>query len=325
MTLWIFRTLVLLSRNTSQLLHKPPALHSVSLLFFSAFRSTESKPKTTIFDYLINQLQFSPESASVVSSSTTKYLIEPQNADSVLNFLIKNGFSKAHIENVVRRVPRILSASLENKIKPKIKIFRDLGFNSIDVADIVSADPWILDYSADNKLGPSILALKNVLGSDADVSTLLKISGWFLKKDLERTLIPNIKYLKSCGISSSQIFGCVFNFPRFFLEKPENIKEFVRRVDEMGVDRKSKTFLPAIRVLGSMTKENWERKLKLFRELGFSEDNILFAFGRVAQVLAVSERKIKEVTQLLLSVENINISYIICHPEFVTSELLRSE
>lgn len=76
-------------------------------------------------------------------------------------------------------------------------------------------------------------------------------------------------------------------------------------------------FLPAIRVVSSMTKEKWELKLKLLRELGFSEENILFVFRRVPQALAVSERKIKEITQLLLSVENLDISYIICCPELL--------
>ncbi|KAJ9146419.1 hypothetical protein P3X46_028688 [Hevea brasiliensis] len=276
MTPWICRTLMLLSRNASQCLRKPPSLHSISLLFFSTSRSTVSKPKITIFDYFVPQ--------------------KLQNADSVLNFLMESGFSKTQIENVVQR--------------PKINIFQDLGFNTIDFADIVSGDPWILYRSADNSLGPSILVLKNVGAV------------WFLKHDSERTMIPNIEYIKSCGVSYSQIVKFLFTFPRLFLIKPDNMKDFVRRVDEMGVDRKSKVFLPAIRVMSSITEENWDHKLKLLRELGFSEENILSVFRRVPQALGVFERKIKEVIQLLRSVENRDISCIICHPELL--RLLRS-
>ncbi|EEF48484.1 uncharacterized protein LOC8263052 [Ricinus communis] len=314
---WLFKTVNSLSSKNYQQLHKSPIHNSISLIFFSTSRPSEIKPKVTIFDYLINHQQFSPESASNVLSSTTKYVKKPQNADLVLSFLTESGFSKIHIENVVQKVPQVLSSKFETSIKPKIKIFQDLGFESIDIADIVSADPWVLTRSADNRLGPSLLVLKNVLGTNAGVVTLLKLSGWFLKHDLERVMMPNIDYLKSCGISSSQIVKYVYNFPRFFLMKPESIKGFVKRVDEMGFDRKSKMFLPAIRTMSSMTVENWELKLKLLRDLGLSEENILSVFKRVPQAFAISERKIKDVTKLLLNVGNLDISYIVRHPDLL--------
>uniref|UniRef100_A0A5B6YNH5 Mitochondrial transcription termination factor family protein n=1 Tax=Davidia involucrata TaxID=16924 RepID=A0A5B6YNH5_DAVIN len=130
-------------------------------------------------------------------------------------------------------------------------------------------------------------------------------------------MMPNIELMKSCGISSSQITRYVYNFPRFFLHKPEHIKEFVKKVDEMGFDRKSKMFLHAIRAVSSMTSENWELKLELFRSLGFSEDDILLAFRRAPQVFAVSERKIKEVTKLLLSTGKFDISFVVNHAELL--------
>ncbi|KAK9271120.1 hypothetical protein L1049_026709 [Liquidambar formosana] len=206
---------------------------------------------------------------------------------------------------------------LTRPIKPKIKIFEDVGFFPTDVAEIIASDPWILTRSADNRLGPSLSALKSVLGSNADVSKVLKLSGWFLKHDLEKTMIPNIEFMKSCGISTLQLTKFLFNFPRFFLCKPESIMDFVKRVDELGFNRKSKMFLHAIRTMSAMTLENWELKLQLFRSLGLSENDILSMFRRVPQVFAVSERKIKEVTQILLGSGNCDISYVANHPELL--------
>lgn len=117
--------------------------------------------------------------------------------------------------------------------------------------------------------------LNSVLGSYSVVCKALKSSGWLLKVDLEKTMMPNIEFLKSCGVSSSVITKFVFKFPKFFMLKPERIMDFVRRADEMGFDRKSKMFLPAIRVLSSMSMENWGLKLELFGSLGFSENDIL--------------------------------------------------
>ncbi|PPD71016.1 hypothetical protein GOBAR_DD32105 [Gossypium barbadense] len=139
----------------------------------------------------------------------------------------------------------------------------DLGFSTHDVADIVASDPWILTRSVDDRIAPSISDLKTVLGSNDDVVKLLRTSAWFLKSDLQKTMMPNIEFLRNCGICSSQIVSYVFSFPRFFLLKPENIKQFVERADALGFDRNSNMFLAAIRMLSSMSEENWELKLKL--------------------------------------------------------------
>ncbi|RVW22477.1 hypothetical protein CK203_107237 [Vitis vinifera] len=143
---------------------------------------------------------------------------QPEKSDSILAFLKESGFSQTHLEKTVKRVPRVLSANLDKTIKPKIKIFQDLG------------------------------SLQSVMGSNSDVSKVLKICARFLKHDLGKTLKPNIEFMKSCGISTTQIKKVVFSFPRFLLHKPESIKDSVRRVDEMGCDRKSKRYLYAIRI-----------------------------------------------------------------------------
>ncbi|XP_065848171.1 uncharacterized protein [Euphorbia lathyris] len=313
---WICKTLISSSSNTSNRLRKYPIFQSIYLVSFS---TSESKSNVTTFDYLVNKQHFSPKSASNVSSLPSfEYLKKPQNADSVLNFLKESGFSKHQIEYVVKKLPQILSANLEKSIKPKFKVFQDLDFDSSDVAEIICRDPRALTRSVDNRIAPSILVLKSVLGSNADVCRLLKTRVGLLSNDLKRKMLPNVEYLKSCGMEPLQITKYVFSFSRLFLIKPESMKLLVKRVDEMGVDRTSKKFLCAVRVMSSMSKENWDLKLKLFSELGFSEEHILFMFRRAPQAFAVSERKIKEVTKLLLSVKNLDISYIASNPDLLT-------
>ncbi|TYI88594.1 hypothetical protein E1A91_D04G221000v1 [Gossypium mustelinum] len=167
--------------------------------------------------------------------------------------------------------------------------------------------------SVDDRIAPSIFDLKTVLGSNDDVVKLLRTSAWFLKSDLQKTMMPNIEFLRNCGICSSQIVSYVFSFPRFFLLKPESIKQFVESADALGFDRKSNMFLAAIRMLSSMT----------FRKLGFSEDDIMSTFRRTPQVFAVFERKIKQVTDFLLNRTNVGISFIISHPMVLICSLER--
>ncbi|CAL5332823.1 unnamed protein product [Camellia sinensis] len=317
MSLHRYRNLISFSSKNSNLLglYKPHVSFSFSL-FCSSSERDRLNSRISLSDYLLHKHQFSPETVSKVSSPV-RYLINPERSDSILLFLNETGFSKTHLEQLIKHYPRVLSANLDHTIKPKIKIFQDLGFSSTDIVEIISADPWILMRSADNQLGPSILALKSVLGSNVDVSRVLKISGWFLKHDLGKTMMPNIEFMKSCGISQSQMIKYVYNFPRFFLHKPETIKEFVKRVDEFGIDRSSKTFLHAIRAISSMTVENWQLKLEVFRGLGFSENDIVSVFRRAPQVFAVSVRKIKAGTQVLLGTRNLDISFIINHPNLL--------
>ncbi|XP_059629825.1 uncharacterized protein LOC132272748 [Cornus florida] len=247
------------------------------------------KTPIAVADCLLNRHKFSTETASKVSSFG-KDVKRPEETDSILSFLQESGFSDSHLELLIKRMPRVLSANLERTIKPKIKFFQDLGLSSSDFVEIVSSNPWILTTSVDNRLGPSILALTSVLGSNMDVvSRVLKKSGRLLTFDLLDV----------------------------YVLKPTKIRECVKRVDEMGIDRKSKLFLHAIRAISSMTKENWELKLELFKSLKFSEDDILSVFRRQPQVFVVSDRKIKEITQLFLSTGKCDISYVVNNPDLL--------
>ncbi|XP_059650614.1 transcription termination factor MTERF6, chloroplastic/mitochondrial-like [Cornus florida] len=308
MTIYICKSLISLSlKNTSHLSKTPISLFS--LLFFS------SSPETpiTVADFLLDRYKFSPETALKVSSFVT-HLKRPQETDSILSFLEESGFSDTQLELVIKRMPRVLSANLERSIKPKFKFFQDLGFSSSDVVEIVSSHPWILNSSVDNRLGPSISALKSVLGSNMDVSRVLRKHGRLMMSDLAKAMVPNIEFMKSCGISSSQITQYVYSCARFFFIKPTHIRECVKRVDDMGFDRKSKMFFQAIRAISSMTKENWELKLELFKSLGFSEDDVLSAFRKAPHVFNQSVRKIKATTQLLLSTGKLDISFVVNQP-----------
>ncbi|GAB4845059.1 hypothetical protein Ancab_038465 [Ancistrocladus abbreviatus] len=290
---------------------------SLSLHFFSASPSRKQNP---LAQYLIKRHGFSPETASKASSSIT-HLKNYSKSDSILEYLKESGFSKTQLEGMIERVPNILLSDLEKTIKPKIQTFHDLGFPSKEIAEVLSSDPWVLTKRKADRLVQSVLVLENVLGSGLCVRKALKASQWFLKWDLEKTLVPNIEFLRSCGISLSQIPAFIYNFPRFLLYRPETMKEFVKRVDELGFDRNSKMFLLAVRTVGSMTIENWELKLKLFQELGFSKDDTLTAFKRSPQVFALSERKIRENADFLLAEAKVDISWIAQNLTLLTMSL----
>ncbi|KAG8377343.1 hypothetical protein BUALT_Bualt08G0023300 [Buddleja alternifolia] len=291
--------------------------------YFSTSNSKEKQPPpivnttgrgtATVSDFLLHRHHFSPEATKQVAS-VLPLIKNPHKSDSLLSFLRNSGFSNPQLEKTVKSRPELLSADLDKIIKPKIKIFQDFGFSPSDIPEIISKEPLVFHCSANNRIIPALSVLNGLLGSVPEVAKLLKLSGWFLVLDLEKTLVPNVEFLKSCGISMDQITKLIYTFPRFFLHKPQVMKTFVDKADAMGVDRSSGMFIHAARVAGSMTNETWELKLKTLRDLGFSEDDILRAFRNVPFVFAVSAKKIREVTELLLGTGKFDMSCIVNYP-----------
>ncbi|KAK8705500.1 hypothetical protein V6N13_049101 [Hibiscus sabdariffa] len=251
----LIRSLISSSLDLAPHFHKPISCYSVSLAFFSSSATQRSRSPLPLADHFIEKHNFPPEIAFKAASSLTT-VKHPRKCDDIISFLKESGFSKPHIEEAVKRMPNLLSFSLEKTIKPKVKIFREFGFSNNDVVDILVRDPWIFTRSLDARIVPSISYLKSVLGSDADVVKLLKSSTWFVAFDLQKTLMPNIEFLRSCGVSWSQIVSYVFNFPRLLLLKHESIRQYVKRLDDLGFDRNSNMFLIAIRTLSSMSLEH---------------------------------------------------------------------
>ncbi|XP_019058888.1 PREDICTED: uncharacterized protein LOC109115980 [Tarenaya hassleriana] len=306
----IYRTLIPRYRQKSSNVYGLESICSISILFFHSAR--QSKSNVALSEYLINQRGFSPEVARKASSLKI-FLSKPECTDSVLSYLKETGFSKTQIERIVYRYPRVLFSDIESSVRPKIKVFQELGFPCSDFASVISADPWILARSSDKQILPSLTVLKKVLGSLPLVSKVVKMCGNLLKYDLEKTLVPNIELLKNCGVEYKQIVSYVLTFPRFFLFSPENINGFIKRVDEMGFDKSSRMYIVAIVVMSSMTERKWELKLKLFKDLGFTDEDIRFAFRKMPQSFAVSENKIREVTDILLGLDDVDVPYIVKH------------
>lgn len=220
---------------------------------------------------------------------------------------MENGFSKSQLEEILKKKPEIFRSKIIT-IKPKLEIFQDLGFTQAEIADLVTRNPWLLR----SNFTPRISVLKRILGSNANVCRVLKISTPLLAFDLELFFVPNIDFLKSCGICSSQIERFVYFNPLLFLIKPESLRETVERVDALGVRRESNAYLYAVQALNALPGEEWDKKVEVFRSLGISYNEILSAFRRAPLAFVRSERKIKEINQML---RRVDACFIAKHPE----------
>lgn len=257
------RTLITIASLNSNLSHLP-FLHSLSS--YSTLVKKTAKPSAEITNYLMNRHQFSPELASI-ASSVLMHLENYKKSDLIIDYFKENGLSNAQLEELLIRKPVILTSSFNKCVKPKVQKIQELGFSQSEIADLLCSVPTIITInSSPDRLGECILILRSVLEANFEVVKLLKVSDWFLASDLDRTLVPNIELMKSVGVSLVQIRQLLFSFPRFFLIRPEFLRDCVRIVDEMGLSRDSKMYVHGIRTVSSMNPEKWESKLKLLRD-----------------------------------------------------------
>ncbi|XP_071925087.1 uncharacterized protein [Coffea arabica] len=331
MTIHLCKSLIFHSlKNPAHLIHKPygHGAFSLSVLFFSSLKEKTSRILNPKIIALLRKHDFSSEAATTVAYKLAQLKIPQkygyiQKWDSVLSFLKDSGFSRAHLETLVKKDPQVISLNLDKSIKPKIKILQDLGFLTPDIADIISVDPWILGRSANNAIAPSVMVLRNLLGSTSEVAKVLRNAGFgvYLKCDLEKTMVPNIQILESCGISKPRIIRNIYIFPRFLTQRPQRMKKFVEKLEKLGCDPKSKMLLHALRSVASMSPVAWELKWDAFRDLGFSEDKVLSMFQRRPQAFSVSCRKIKETVNFFLDSGAYNLEDIFDQPEVLTCSI----
>lgn len=216
--------------------------------------------------------------------------------------------------NTRKAVPSFISANLENTVKPKIKIFQELGFSKNEIADFCANNISTFFRSTNNTLIPALSVLRTILGSDANVVKLLLRCGWFLSYDLEKFVMPNIEFLKSHSVPMEQIIKTMPTSPRFLLQRPENVRRCAEKAEELGARPGSRMYIHAVKVIATMSDEAWKLKLEAFRSLGFSEGDILNAFSKYPTAFAISVKKMREVRDVLVLTGKYTEASIIQYP-----------
>ncbi|XP_011620832.1 uncharacterized protein LOC18427339 isoform X2 [Amborella trichopoda] len=295
-------------------IHIPTCI--VTLNSFAPFSSNLTRRETALpfplADYLIKKHGFSKDSILPVCAQLG-HVRSHKEADATVSYFKECGFSQTQIEEMLKRSPRILIASVDKTLKRKLKIFQDLGLSDARLTNLISNDPGIL-WRGEERLCHLIEFLKLVLETDDKVYRAIKNSGWLLKTDLKKTLLPLTNYMQSCGITLSQIAKLIMNFPRVLLLNPDWVKSVIQRVDELGFSRDASLYVHAIGVMSSLTKEKWEEKIKLFQSFGWSEKDVITAFKRAPHVLLVSEEKIRCAMEFYLNTLKFDGPYMILHP-----------
>ncbi|XP_058079159.1 transcription termination factor MTERF5, chloroplastic-like isoform X2 [Magnolia sinica] len=249
---------------------------------------SKTNPPFSLLQYLQSSCALSPEKA--LTASKAVYHRTPKDPDSILKFLKSYGFPKTHIESIITNAPQLLFTT-ESSLRPKIQFFKEKGLSESDIVSIIISDPAILTASLENRIKPWFDFLSNVFGTHKLVIKSLKRSKFRFSS--EKAVVPNVAILKNCGVSDHQISKLLMGQPLTLIVKSDRFNEIVKMVQEMGFNPSTYMFVEAVRVIAALSRPMWYTKFEVYRSLGCSNEEILLAFRKRPGCIAISEEKIR--------------------------------
>ncbi|XP_058203235.1 uncharacterized protein LOC131317690 [Rhododendron vialii] len=268
--------------------------------FSSSPKSVRNSPNQHSFtvNYFINSFGFSPEEAL----SASKYIKfdNPHKPDVVVELFKNHGFTQTEISSLIRNFPRVLGRDAQKNLLPKLEFFKSRGLSSADVARIASSSPLFLKSSLEYTIIPAFDFVSNLFKSKGKAMAAMKRLRRISLDQLTR-MNPNIATLRETGVSDSSITYLLINEPGAFMMSYDKFRRVVEEVQKMGFSPSKVNFVVAIRVLGAMTKSTWNKKVKIYRKWGLTEDEISVAFKKRPWFMTTSEDKINRVMDFFVN------------------------
>lgn len=239
--------------------------------------------------YLVRICGLSTQSAISVSKKIE--LKSPKKCDSVLGLLREYGFTDEHITCLIIRYPRILSVKSDLNLKPKLEFLVSEGFSHQQVVDVLLNNPVVLlNSSLERKIVPFFTSIKTILPNNADITQFLKHAN-----NLSTAVwLANIETLRSNGVPESIVRKMFTLFTSCISRNPSRFAKAVEKTMDMGFKpSKVSSFVHAVGVLSYMKESTWERKVMLYKSLGWSREDTLLVFKRNPLCLGISDKHIK--------------------------------
>ncbi|XVE65644.1 hypothetical protein DITRI_Ditri08aG0016600 [Diplodiscus trichospermus] len=284
---------------------------------FKPCPSFTSKSLSTIHDFvspcsiktLVSSRALAVDSRNFPSSNilqfSQKLLIsrmfssEPVNCSSS-SLLKNNGFSQTRYQKLIQKCPELLLFNADNCLSPKFEFLYSKGFTRPDLARILSANPDILRRSLDACIIPNFNLVKNVLkvSDDMEVALAFKPFEVIFHASLQSLLAPNLQLLYEHGVPESNALSALVRHSKSLVTHHVRFKSVVEKVKNMGFDPSKFSFMDAIQVFLGMSKSSWDRNFNLYKEWGWSDEEIWSAFRKSPCFMIISERKLKAFMEL---------------------------
>ncbi|VFQ78005.1 unnamed protein product [Cuscuta campestris] len=284
--------------------------------------STCGLEKHFLVDFLTaSSLSFSQGDAISVAAkvTTSKPRTKP---DLVVDYLKTIGLEPAHIKAVVSKHPKLLLSDPEKTIRPKIQCLQELGLSGSDLANFIVRDASFLFRGLDTHLRPSIRFLKQVAGGNDNAVKALKRSGRFLSFGRPDRMEEHVRLLRDYGIPEDKIQWFVVARPNVLTKTPDWTRKMLNTVEtEIGLSRNSPMFYSGLCVASQMTMSTVNRKVDMFRSLGWSKPQISTLVQKQPHCLMLSEAKLRMKLNFLMKELGYGPHYLADRPMLIMSSL----
>ncbi|KAL9676410.1 hypothetical protein QQ045_004624 [Rhodiola kirilowii] len=288
----------------AQLIQKRPSL------FGTKIESLEHK-----FKLLSERLKSTGKTLSYLIVSDPSILTEKRkNFDAVLDLLKGYDFSGTQIAGLIEQRPSFIGIKCETLV-PKLKFLSEKGFTRKDLAELISNNPTILYRGLESQLEVAWDILKKYFGTDEQVVAIVKRAKRFLTSDLKKNAQPNIIMLQEEGVPQVSILKLVMLQPRVILEKPERMAYAIKAVKELGRHPSSLIFIHVLKPIISVNEETWISKMEMFKNLGWTEEEIRHMLLHHPLCFSTSDEKIRASWDFFMNEVKYDRSMIIGYPK----------
>ncbi|XP_052201829.1 uncharacterized protein LOC127807775 isoform X2 [Diospyros lotus] len=216
----------------------------------------------------------------------------------VLKLLESTGFPQTGIKRIVSLVPEILSYDSNKCLKPKIDFLRSVGLSETDVVKMITSHPPLLNRNLKNHIIPLFDFLRTLLGGEQCAVYFIKRHPLIFKYNVSDNMAPNLSALQDIGFRNIKKLMSISRFTRVLGEvKPSRFNKIVNEVMDIGFDSSLSHFISAIIAMASHTEKTWEKKLKFYGSLGFSDQEVLSMFKKQPTSMEISKEKIRAAVQ----------------------------
>ncbi|CAK8572245.1 unnamed protein product [Lathyrus sativus] len=237
--------------------------------------------------YLINNFDFSPQTASKLCSAYRLAFKTTQNPDSVINFFTNYGFSNSQLRHVISRVPWLLSCNLSKRVLPKFEFFLSKGASNSDIVNLVSKNPRILCPSLENHIAPTYELVYRFLRSHKDtIDCALHNSSVFRDSNVTK----NIRLLVENEVTDANIALILRMRNRTWQER--DMLNLVDELKGLGFNPSKTTFGVALIAKTKVCKTRWKEKVDAFKKWGWSDEDVTEAFRKQPYCMLTSIDKI---------------------------------
>ncbi|CAD5184064.1 unnamed protein product [Musa acuminata subsp. malaccensis] len=230
--------------------------------------------------------------------------------DPSIEFFKQSGWSDAQVMKLTRRRPKLIFASAETVLKPRMRSLQDMGFSDTEIFQLVSSCPSLLSF---RDIQPRINFWRSLLGSNERFLKACKRNMFMLTSSLARNIEPSISLLREHGISDERISHMVVTMQGYF-GRIDKLKEAIKYIEELGVPRDSRVYTYALNVVINVSRSKFDAKSVTLMSFGWSQPDINALFRKCPSIWSFSKKNISDKMTFLMKEAGCELTCISSHP-----------